>query len=479
MSDHPRLRRSTTNRPEVGIVHLGPGAFFRSFCATYTAEAMKALGGNWGICGVSLRNPAVRDQLLPQDYAYTSVTLTPEGPQHDVIEVIDRILVAPEDPNAVLDAMAAPTVKIVSMTITEKGYCHNPSTGQLRLNDPDIIHDLQTPDAPRTAIGFLVHALARRRAKGQAAFTVLSCDNLPDNGALTRRVVLAFANALSPDLAQWIDTHARFPSTMVDRITPATTDADIAALADRTGYLDTACVMHEPFRQWVVEDDFVDDDRPAWDVAGAQFVTDVAAFEAMKLRCLNGAHSTLAYLGYLAGYDTIAQTVSDPHFAALLDRMWATEVIPTIPPPENTDLIAYCASLKARFLNPAIQHRTWQIAADGSQKVPQRLLATIADCLGAGRPFPCLALGVAGWMRYVQGVDEQGNAIDVRDPLGDRLQSSANAATDKVAALLAEQDVFDAALAGNPDFVAAITAAYALLVTQGAQVAVQSQSVEE
>lgn len=479
MTNQPRLRRSTATRAEVGIVHLGPGAFFRSFCATYTAEAMKTPGGDWGICGVSLRSTAVRDQLLLQDYAYTSVTLTPDGPQHDVIEVIDRILVAPEDPNAVLDAMAAPAVKIVSMTITEKGYCHNPSTGQLRLDDPDIIHDLQTPDAPRTAIGFLVHALARRWSQGQAAFTVLSCDNLPDNGALTRRVVLAFANGLSPDLAQWIDTHARFPSTMVDRITPATTDADIEALADRTGYLDAACVMHEPFRQWVIEDDFVNGDRPAWDVAGVQFVTDVAAFEAMKLRCLNGAHSTLAYLGYLAGYDTIAQTVSDPHFAALLDRMWGTEIIPTIPPPEDTDLVAYCASLKTRFLNPAIQHRTWQIAADGSQKVPQRLLATIADCLAAGRPFPCLALGVAGWMRYVQGVDEQGNAIDVRDPLGDRLQSSANAATDKVAALLAEQDIFDPALAGNPDFIAAITAAYALLITQGAQAAVRYLSVEE
>lgn len=480
MTNAQRLRRSSDPRPKVGIVHLGPGAFFRAFCATYTADAGKTAGGDWGICAVSLRSGDVRDQLAPQDCAYTAVTMAPGGAKQQIIEVIDNALVAPENPQAVLDTMADPDVKIVSMTITEKGYCHNPATGQLRLDHPDIVHDLAHPDTPRSAIGFLVCALARRRAAGYPAFTVLPCDNLPDNGALTRAVVLDFANAVSPELGLWIASHATFPSTMVDRITPATTDADIAALADRKGYLDKACVMHEPFRQWVIEDDFVNGERPSWDRAGAQLVTNVAAFEAMKLRCLNGAHSALAYLGYLARYETIAQTVADPDFAAFIDQLWTGEVIPTIPPPEGTDLTAYCASLKTRFQNPAIQHRTWQIAMDGSQKVPQRLLGTIQDCLDAGRPFPCLALGVAGWMRYVQGVDETGAAIDVRDPLLQQLQSAAAGSPEgQVAGLLAVTDVFGPTLANHPDFVKAITAAYATLKNKGAQAAVQQVTLKD
>ena len=460
-------------------MHLGPGAFFRAFCATYTADAVKTAGGDWRICAVSLRSADVRDQLAPQSCAYTAVTMDPDGPKHEIIEIIDSALVAPECPRAVLDAMANPHVKIVSMTITEKGYCHNPATGQLRLDHSDIVHDLAHPDTPRSAIGFLVYALARRRSAGCPAFTVLPCDNLPHNGALTRAVVLDFANAVSPELGHWIASNAAFPKTMVDRITPATTDADIAALAHRAGFIDKACVMHEPFRQWVIEDDFVNDERPSWDRAGAQFVTDVTAFEAMKLRCLNGAHSALAYLGYLAGHKTIAETVADVDFAAFIDQLWAGEVIPTIPPPEGTDLTAYCASLKTRFQNPAIQHRTWQIAMDGSQKVPQRLLGTIADCLDAGRPFPCLALGVVGWMRYVQGVDETGAAIDVRDPLAQQLQSAAAGSPENhVAGLLAVTDVFDPTLANNPDFISAITAAYATLRSQGAQSAVRQVILE-
>jgi fructuronate reductase len=259
----PLLTRSTAPRPKVGIIHLGPGAFFRAFGAVYTAEAMKAAGGDWGIRAVSLRSPDIRDKLAPQGYAYTAVTLAPDGAQHQVVEVVEDILVAPEDPGAVLQAMADPSVKIVSLTITEKGYCHNPATGELRLDDPDIAHDLAQADAPRSAPGFLVHALALRRTAGLRPFTVLTCDNLPHNGALTRRVVLTFAQAFDPALAAWIKAECRFPATMVDRITPATTEADVAALARAAGYTDNGCVMHEPFRQWVIEDDFVDGQRPA------------------------------------------------------------------------------------------------------------------------------------------------------------------------------------------------------------------------
>jgi fructuronate reductase len=469
------LGRGDAQQPKTGIVHLGPGAFFRAFNAVYTQEAMQAKGGDWGICAVSLRSPDIRDKLAPQGFAYTSVTLAPKGAENAVISVITDVLVAPENPARVLAAMAGPGIRIVSMTITEKGYCHSPATGELRLDHPDIMHDLAHPDAPRSAPGFLVRALAARRAKGVAPFTVLSCDNLPDNGRLTRRVVLAFAQAADPELAAWIAAECRFPATMVDRITPATAAADIAALAQSAGYIDRACVMHEPFRQWVIEDDFVGAARPYWEAGGAQFVRDVAAFETMKLRCLNGTHSTLAYLGYLAGYETIAETVADPAFARLIERLWETEIVPTVPPPEGEDLPAYCAALLARYRNPSIRHRTWQIAMDGSQKLPQRLLSTVADNLRAGRPVPLLALAVAGWMRYVGGMDEMGRAIDVKDPMAERLRAasdSGSTAEEKVAALLALRDVFEPALADDPRFSTAVVAAYSGLMTGGARAVV-------
>ena len=472
----PRLQHSNAPRPNVGIVHLGAGAFFRAFGAVYTADAMRSDGGDWGVTAVSLRSATVRDALKPQGCAYHSVTLDAKGSQIDRIEVIEDILVAPENPQAVLNAMANPDVKIVSLTVTEKGYCHNPASGELRLDHPDIVHDLAHSNVPRSAVGFLVSALSMRRDAGQGAFTVLSCDNLPDNGALTRNVVLAFANKVSPDLAVWIKTHARFPATMVDRITPATTDADIAMVASRTGYLDQGCVLHEPFRQWVIEDDFVGGHRPAWNASGAQFVQDVRPFETMKLRCLNGTHSALAYLGYLAGYETISDTATDPAFAAYLDRLWKREIIPTVPVPEGEDLARYCRNLKDRYQNQNIRHRTWQIAMDGSQKLPQRILGTIADNLDAGRPIGGLALAVAGWMRYVGGVDEAGQVIDVRDPMSKRLKAVSNAQSDpagKVANLLQLRDIFPAELAENPVFASAVTSAYADLVAKGAKVAVR------
>ncbi|ROU00352.1 mannitol dehydrogenase family protein [Histidinibacterium lentulum] len=471
LPDVPRLSRSVP-AAKVGIVHLGPGAFFRSFGAIFTEDAMAAHGGDWGICAVSLRSPSARDQLGPQEGVYTSVTLAPEGRHPRVIGSVSRILVAPEDPQAVLDAMTAPDVRIVSLTITEKGYCHEPSTGLLRLEHPDIRADIEAPSRRKSAPGLVVEALARRRAEGHPPFTVLSCDNLPDNGRLVRGVVLDLARVLDPALAAWIEQTVRFPATMVDRITPATTVHDIAGLARSEGYHDPACVVHEPFRQWVIEDDFTDGARPAWDAAGAQFVRDVAPFETMKLRCLNGTHSALAYLGYLAGHGTIADAVADPPFAALCRHLWEREILPTVPQPEGEDLVAYCDALLDRYRNPAICHRTWQIAMDGSQKLPQRLLGTVQDNLAEGRPVPGLALAVAAWMRYVGGVDEAGGAIDVRDPLADRLKAASEGADEpsgKVAALLAVGDVFPSSLASDRVFREAVSGAYEGLCRIGAR----------
>lgn len=471
-----RLMR-TGSAPAIGIVHFGPGAFFRAFNAVFTDQVMAETGDTtWGICAISLRSATFRDQLVPQGGVYTSVSLAPAGAEYRQIGAIAQVLVAPEDPGAVLAAMTDPAVKIVSLTITEKGYCHEPATGRLNPDHPDIVHDLANLDAPRSAPGFIVAALAARRAAGLRPFTVLTCDNLPSNGRLASGIVLDLARKVDPDLAEWIKAECRFPSTMVDRITPATTEADIAALESAQGYHDPACVTHEPFRQWVIEDDFVDGVRPAWDQVGAQLVGNVDAHEHMKLRCLNGTHSTLAYLGYLAGYETIAETVGDRHFARLLERLWAEEIIPTVPKPEGEDLPVYAAALLERFRNPAIRHRTWQIAMDGSQKLPQRLLGTVADNLAAGRAVPGLALGVAGWMRYIGGVDEQGQAIDVRDPLADRLRAVSDSVSDpvkKVAALLSMEEVFDRTLAEDATFRDAVTRAYLALVDRGAKQVVE------
>jgi len=472
LPDKPRLNREGP-APKVGIVHLGPGAFFRAFNAVYTHEAMAVEGGDWGILAVSLRSPTARDQLAPQGGVYTSVTLSEAGNSAAVIGSIADVLVAPEDPAAVVAAMTDPNVKIVSLTITEKGYCHEPSTGALNLDHPDIAYDLAHIETPRSAVGFMVSALAQRHVAGARAFTVLSCDNLPSNGLLVRRTVLAFAQALDPALADWIAQNATFPATMVDRITPATTPDDVANLAKTAGYTDPACVMHEAFRQWVIEDSFADG-RPAWDKVGAQMVASVEAHELMKLRCLNGTHSTLAYLGYLAGYETIAECVADPDFAKLCEKLWADEITPVVAQPDGEDLQAYCAALLNRYQDTAIRHRTWQIAMDGSQKLQQRLLGTIADNLALGQVPQGLCLAVAAWMRYVGGMDENGGVIDVRDPLAAKLKQASDHADDKVTALLAFQDIFGTALPKDPRFTQTVQNAYDALTNHGARAAVKA-----
>ena len=472
----PRLTRRGTP-PKAGMVHLGPGAFFRAFSAAYTDDVMKTRGGDWGIIAVSLKSTAARDALVPQGGCYTSVSLSAGQREAHVVGSVTEVLVAPEDPAAVVTRLADPDIRIVTLTVTEKGYCHVPSTGRLQSELPDILHDLSHPEAPRTVPGLLVAALAVRRAAGHRPFTVLSCDNLPENGKTARAVVLEFARLYDPDLMGWIASEVRFPSTMVDRITPATTAEDIDLLARQTGYFDLAAVHHEPFRQWVIEDDFVDGVRPDWAVAGAQFVQDVTAHEMMKLRCLNGTHSALAYLGYLAGYETIADTVGNADFAAFCKYLWHHEILPTVSPPEGQELVAYTNDLMERYRNPAIRHRTWQIAMDGSQKLPQRILGTIRDRLVQGSFPEGLCLVVAAWMRYVGGLDEQGNAIDVRDPLANRLKELSAAAetnAERVAALLALSEIFETDLSGHEEFRKGVTVAYENLASRGAQKSVHA-----
>lgn len=459
-------------RPGTGIVHLGLGAFFRAFGCPYIADAMAASGGDWGIVGVSLRSPAIRDALQGQGWGYHAVSLGADGENPRWINVLNDVLVAPENPEAVLHSMVDPDVKIVSLTVTEKGYCHNPATGALNVDHPDIQHDLHN-DLPTSALGFLVRALQRRRQARLAPFTVLTCDNLPENGRVLRGLVLELAGRIDPDLQRWIAEQARFPCTMVDRITPATTPADIARVAELTGVRDAAPVMHEPFAQWVVEDDFVAGARPDLAAAGVELVQDVSAHEHMKLRMLNGTHSALAYTGYMAGHQTISATLSDPVFAFYVKELWS-EIIPFVTAPQGVDLADYANALFERYANPSIQHRTWQIAMDGSQKLPQRMLGTLRYAAAEGRATPGLHLAVAAWARYVGGVDEQGQPIDVRDPLSARLREVCDSATTpsaRIAALLAIEDIFPPDQAKNLH--APLAAAAERLWAVGARAAVQ------
>lgn len=430
-------------RATTGIVHLGLGAFFRAFGCIYVADAMIASGGNWGILGVSLRNPGTRDALRPQDWVYTSVSMDNSGEICRTIDVLNDVLVAPENPEAVLEAMADPEVKIVTMTVTEKGYCHNPVSGDLNLDHEDIQHDVNNA-LPVSAPGFVVRALQMRRSAGIQPFTVLTCDNLPENGKLVRGVVLQLAHLIDTDLHDWIADEGRFPSTMVDRITPATTDADIKRVALLTGKPDAAPVMHESFSQWVVEDNFVGGLRPDLAASGVQLVKEVTSYEHMKLRMLNGTHSALAYTGYLAGHETIADTIADPVFADYVRGLWK-EIIPAVNAPADVSLDDYANALFERYSNSNIRHRTWQIAMDGSQKLPQRLLGTLRENLQAGRESPGLCVAIAAWMRYVSGVDEAGQSIDVRDPIADKLQKITATATSPagiVSSLLAVEEIF-------------------------------------
>tara|TARA_B100000900_G_C20571254_1_gene713324 strand:- start:589 stop:2031 length:1443 start_codon:yes stop_codon:yes gene_type:complete len=471
VSDLPRLSAPIDDKPTAGIVHLGLGAFYRAHGAIYIAEAMKNSGGDWGIIGVSLMRPDQRDLLKPQGFAYTAVERASTGEVYQIINVLNDVLVARENPKAVLQAMANPSIKIVSLTVTEKGYCHEPSTGALNRTHADIIHDVDH-SLPKSAIGFLVRALQMRHAAGVPPFTVLCCDNLPRNGNLVRSVVLELARLINPDLADWIEQNGAFPSTMVDRIVPATSPEDIAKLANKSGYLDRSPVIHEPFRQWVIEDNFVNEERPDFAAAGAQMVNDVTAFEHMKLRCLNGTHSSLAYLGYLAGHETIYDTVSNPDFARYCKHLWSAEIIPSLDPPEGTNLQHYAKALFERYSNPAIRHLTWQIAMDGSQKLPQRILGTISENLAAERASPGLVLAVAAWMRYIGAIDEIGQAIDVQDPLAELLKSLSDAgenAAAKVDALLSLREVFPESLAINPSFQKALYQAFSRLSAYGAQ----------
>jgi fructuronate reductase len=385
-----------------GIVHLGLGAFARAHLLACTDDALDAgAAPQWGVVGVSLRHADMRDALAPQAGLYSLALRDAAGARTRVLGSLREVLVAPESPSAVLERIAAADTRIVSLTITEKGYGHDPATRALRFDHPDVAHDLAHPEAPKSAVGFIVHGLARRRADGAGPLTLLSLDNLPANGDTLHGLVRAFAERVSTGLARWIERECSFPNSMVDRIVPRTTEADLAAAQAALGVEDRGGVAAEPFLAWAVEDRFAAG-RPDWAAGGAQFVERAEPFERLKLRMLNGAHSAVAYLGLLAGWATVDRAMDQPALRRFIDQMMRDEVAPTLAPAlPGFDLAAYRAQLLRRFVNPALAHATLQIAMDGSQKLPQRWLNTVRDRLAAGAPVEHLALALAAWVLHL------------------------------------------------------------------------------
>ena len=457
-----------------GIVHLGVGAFHKAHQAAVYEAALNSGDLRWGVLGASLRSPGVRDQLAPQDNLYTISAREGDATQTQLIGALRGVLVAPEDPSALVGAMADPQVHLVTLTVTEKGYKLDPATGALIESDPDLAADLASLDAPRTAPGFIVAALAARRAAGLKPFTAISCDNLPHNGKRLRDAVLALAGRHDSALRDWIAAEGAFPETMVDRIVPATEEADMAALEARIGLVDRAMVKTEPFTQWVVENRFAGE-RPDFAAFGVQLTDAVAPWEAAKLRLLNGAHSGIAYLGGLAGIEFVHQVVALPAGRAFVEALW-DEAAATLSPPAGLDVPAYRTALMRRFANSALNHRTRQIAMDGSQKLPQRLLATISTRLEAGQSIDTLALAVAAWMRWQEGRDDQGATHVVDDPLAARTAGTADLpAEEAVARLLAIDAIFPAALAAHDGFRGTLTDALAALRQKGARATIEER----
>ncbi len=403
-----------------GILHLGIGAFHRAHQAVYVQAALEASPGDWGIIGVSFRSPTIRDLLASQNQYYSVITLSSQDQKASLISVLKDVLFAKENPAAVVQAIADPRIRIITLTITEKGYHQDPATGKLQVEDPEIIQDLNIENPAQTALGYIVRGLDERRRNCDKPITLLSCDNLPENGHTLLRLIQDFCERAAPDLLPWIEGKVSCPCTMVDGIVPAATQNSLKQAEQLLGVRDEAAVTCEAFRQWVIEDNFAAE-HPDWKAAGVELVADVRPYEEMKLRLLNGCHSALAYLGYLGGYQTIAEVMSNHAYKAFSRRLICEEAGPSFNLPEGYILEEQAQLLISRFSNPGLAHRTWQICMDGSQKLPQRLLNSLYSQLERNRPMPCTLLAVAAWIMYVSGTDEHGGMIDVSDPIAEEL----------------------------------------------------------
>jgi mannitol 2-dehydrogenase len=433
------------SRVTAGIVHFGVGGFHRAHQAMYLDRLMnegKAL--DFGICGVGVMpfDKKMKEAMDAQDCLYTLVLKYPDGTfEPRVIGSIVEYLYAPDDPDAVIEKMAAESTKIVSLTVTEGGYNFNAVTGEFEAGNPDVQHDLQPGNQPKTTFGLITEALARRRERGLAPFTVMSCDNIQGNGDAARKSFGAFARLRDPELGDWVERSVSFPNCMVDRITPVTTDDDRAEIAKRFGIEDRWPVVCEDFTQWVLEDHFPQG-RPPFEDAGVQLVEDVMPYELMKLRLLNASHQGLCYFGYLAGYRLVHDVCQDPLFANFLLAYMDREATPTLEPVPGVDLDHYKPQLIARFSNSHVRDTVARLCAESSDRIPKWLLPVIRHNLEHGGEITRSAAIVASWARYDEGVDEQGEPIKIVDRLAERLHATAQHNREDPLAFLRDREVF-------------------------------------
>jgi mannitol 2-dehydrogenase len=430
---------------------------------------------DWGICGVGVM-PAdrrMKQVLDAQDGLYTLVLKHSDGTYEPrVIGSIVEYLYAPDDPEAVIEKMAAESTRIVSLTITEGGYNVSDLTGEFDLTNPDVVHDLEPGAVPRTTFGLITEALRRRWIRGRRPFTIMSCDNLQDNGYRSKRVFTAFARLRDPELGAWVDREACFPNSMVDRITPVTTDADRAEVRERFGIDDQWPVVCEPYTQWVLEDAFTAG-RPPYEQVGVQVVDQVEPYELMKLRLLNGSHQAMAYFGYLAGYRLVHEAAQDPLFQAFLLGYMDFEATPTLAPVPGVDLQGYKYTLIERFSNPQVRDTIARLCAESSDRIPKWLLPVVREQLANGGEIRRSAAVVASWARYAEGVDEAGQPIEVVDRLRDTLMRAARRQRADPDAFIANRDVFGDLVDQKP-FVSAYRAALASLHQRGARATLES-----
>ena len=469
---HSEVLRPNYDRAgtRIGTVHFGPGAFHRAHQAFYFDRLLER-DADRAISAVSLKTPGVRDALAPQDGLYTLMELD-EAPTVRVIGAIREMLVAEEDSVAVSRRLSAPETSVVTMTVTEKGYCLD-GAGKLDFEHPDIAHDLRNLEAPRSLVGWLMRGLRLRHERGLAPYLVVCCDNLSNNGQTLQSAVLALAARLDSGLAAWIEKEARFPRTMVDSITPATDDAFRLRVEQALGLYDAWPIQRERFVQWVVEEtDFAN--QPDWASAGVTLSRDVSAYERAKLRLLNGAHSTLAYFGLLAGLETVAEAMTEHALRAFVERLMLEDIQPTLNIPRSGEIDGYRQSILRRFENPAMRHQLAQIAWDGSQKLPIRILGTVADAIRAHRPLERLALPIAAWMHFIRA--RATGSIPIVDPLSDQLVACGRRATgqaqEDLPMFLVLPGVFPSSLASHAEFVRVLGSAYDLITQLGPLAAV-------
>ena len=477
----PRYDRSNLR---TGIVHIGVGAFHRAHQALYLDELMNAgFALDWAICGMGVLpgDAGMRDALAAQDYLYTLVEKHPDGSTRPrVIGSIVDFVHAPDDPNAAVERMADPAVRIVSLTITEGGYNFNQATGEFDSTNPNVLHDLSVArggiaGGPRSVFGLVVEALHRRRSREVPPFTIMSCDNIQGNGDVARRQFTAYAALRDEGLAGWIAEHVAFPNSMVDRITPVTSEQDREDLAAQHGVADRWPVVCEPFRQWVLEDRFVGGERgrPPLEAAGVQLVAEVEPYELMKLRLLNASHQALCYPGYLAGYRYAHEVCTDPTFVAYLLAYMDREATPTLRPVPGIDLDAYKRHLIERFANPGIRDTLARLCAESTDRIPKWLVPVIRENLEAGRPVELSAGIVASWARYAEGEDEQGQPIAIVDQRRDRvIEAAARQRGGDPLALLRDRELFGD-LADRPEFTTPYLKALASFQERGARATIE------